>query len=105
VEEYPNGYPRLAAFMSSEHNFSVYRGFDCLHSRVLLNLQDQIVELERDLDEKDQLDAPNNESKLRLMSRSRDEREACEGRSRQLILNDIRTKLCEYGELPQPCWS
>ena len=96
MESCPPGYPRLAAFLSSEHNFSIYRGFDFLHSRVLLNLQDQIVTLERELDEKDRQDEQNGLGN-RLFSRSRDEDEDKTSRSRPKILDDIRLKLAEYG--------
>ena len=96
VEKCPEGYPRLAAFLSSEHNFSIYRGFTYLHSRVLLGLQDQLVALERELDMKDRLDKSNNLTD-RLRSRARDEIEDTGSRSRSNILNDIRLKLGEYG--------
>jgi hypothetical protein len=101
VEGCPKGYPRLAAFLSSEHSFSIYRGFGYLHSRVLLGLQDQIVSLERELDQKDSFDQQNGLT-LRLQSRARDERESCrdgEERPRERILDDIRKKLLEYGSL------
>ncbi|KAL9121411.1 MAG: hypothetical protein Q9187_002037 [Circinaria calcarea] len=97
VEECPEGYPRLAAFLSSEHNFSIYRGFTYLHARVLLGLQDQIAALERELDKKDQLDT-NNGFGDRLYSRARDEIEDTDTRSRLKILNDIRSKLGEYDD-------
>lgn len=96
MENCPEGYPRLAAFLSSEQNFSIYRGFTYLHARVLLGLQDQIVALERELDKKDQLDK-NNGFEDRLQSRARDEIEDTDTRSRLRILNDIRSKLGEYG--------
>jgi hypothetical protein len=99
VEHCPEGYPRLAAFLSSEDSFSIYRGFGYLHSRVLLNLQDQIVFLERELDQKDSFDQQNSLT-LRLRSRARDERESRrdgEERPRERILEEIRRKLVEYG--------
>ena len=100
MEACPIGYPRLAAFLSSEHSFSIYRGFEYLHSRVLLGLQDQIVGLERELDTKDKLDQENGVTR-RLVSRSRDERESRgEDRPREQILAEIRGKLVEYGWLP-----
>jgi hypothetical protein len=99
VEETPNGFPRLAAFQSSEANFALYRSFSYLHSRVLLDLQDEITSLEKELDEidiDDEMDDPN-----RLRSRELDEIRAAEGdsnqRSRRVILREIRTKLMEYG--------
>ncbi|KAJ8118034.1 hypothetical protein OPT61_g911 [Boeremia exigua] len=53
LENTPNGFPRLAAFQVIEPNHSIYRGFAYLHSRVLLELQDELTELELELDECD----------------------------------------------------
>lgn len=99
MESCPQGYPRLAAFLSSEQNFSIYRGFSYLHARVLLGLQDQLAVLERELDKKDLLDERNGLVE-RLHSRVRDEREDTDDRSRSKILDDIRLKLGEYGMYP-----
>lgn len=100
VEATPNGFPRLAAFQSSEANFSLYRSFSYLHSRVLLDLQDEITSLEReldDIDEDDECDDPD-----RLRSRELDEdRARNEGgrRNRRIVLKEIKGKLMEYGKL------
>jgi len=103
LESCPNGYPRLAGFLSSESNFSIYRGFNYLHSRVLLELQDEIAGLERELDELDDVDNETEASQKRLRSRRFDARRARpeeDGfRSRHEILADIRLKLVEYDEL------
>ena len=99
VDDCPNGYPRLAAFLSSQSNFGCYRGFSYLHSRVLLTLQDEIVALERELDRKDELDAQNG-FHPRLASRARDERESRrdgDQRTRAQIIDDSRLKLVQYG--------
>ena len=84
--------------MSSEQSFSLYRGFGYLHSRVLLDLQDRIAALERELDTKDKMDVENGES-FRLESRERDVRQLCDdgNRPRERILSDIRERLVEYG--------
>jgi len=96
--ECEEGYPRSAAFLSSEHNFSLYRGFGYLHSRVLLGLQDRIVALERELDKKDHMDVLNGLGD-HLCSRAKDECETepdSNERSRIEILEDIRKLLEEY---------
>lgn len=99
MENTPNGFPRLAAFQSSEANFSLYRSFSYLHSRVLLDLQDEITALEKELDEVDWDD--NEEDPDRLRSREIDETKAAEqgddARTRRVILTEIRTKLVQYG--------
>ena len=101
VEDCPNGYPRLSAFLSSDHSFSCYRGFGYLHSRVLLGLQDRIVALERELDQKDDDDHKRNRGN-RLESRARDAqiaRREAEERTRDDILEDIREALVKYDEM------
>lgn len=80
LEDTPNGFPRLAAFQSSEANFALYRSFSYLHSRVLLDLQDEITELEKELDDFDLDD--EDENPLCLISRSTDIRKAHQDEAR-----------------------
>ncbi|KAH7394251.1 hypothetical protein DE146DRAFT_679493 [Phaeosphaeria sp. MPI-PUGE-AT-0046c] len=100
LEATPNGFPRLAAFQSSEANFSLYRSFSYLHSRILLDLQDEITSLERELDEIDEDDECDDPDRLR--SREVDEdRARSEGgrRNRRVVLREIKGKLMEYDEV------
>lgn len=100
VENTPNGFPRLAAFQSSEANFSLYRSFSYLHSRVLLDLQDEITTLEKELDEIDWDDFDDEPDRLR--SRDIDVAKASQdgnARNRRVILREIKDKLMEYGPL------
>ncbi|CAG5144358.1 uncharacterized protein ALTATR162_LOCUS1530 [Alternaria atra] len=100
LEKTPNGFPRLAAFQSSEANFSLYRSFSYLHSRVLLDLQDEITTLEKELDEIDWDDY--DEDPVRLKSRDFDVSQSDgegEPRSRRVIIREIKTKLMEYDEV------
>jgi len=101
LENTPNGFPRLAAFQSSEANFSLYRSFSYLHSRVLLDLQDEITCLERELEDIDWDDFESDPD--RLQSREIDiakcSRDDPDRRNRRTILNEIRIKLLEYDEV------
>jgi hypothetical protein len=97
VEKTPNGFPRLAAFQSSEANFSVYRSFSYLHSRVLLDLQDEITTLEKELDDIDWEDY--DEEPARLKSRDFDVSQPEGECSRRVILREIKAKLMEYDEV------
>lgn len=100
VEDTPNGFPRLAAFQSSEANFALYRSFSYLHSRVLLDLQDEITSLEQELDDLDREDEYEDPDRLR--SRELDvDRASTQGeeRTRRVILQEIRERLKEYGEV------
>lgn len=100
VEEYVRGYPRLAAFESSEPSFSLYRKFKYLHSRVLLELQHEIQCLESDLTSMDEMDYSNGKQDI-LQSIEIDHRQAKqEGirRKRTKLVNLIRGKLVHYGK-------
>lgn len=74
MEDTPNGFPRLAAFQASEANFGLYRSFSYLHSRVLLDLQDEITVLEKELDDFDLDD--EDEDPVRLGNRAIDIKKA-----------------------------
>jgi len=77
-EDYPRGYPRQAAFQSSEPNWSIYRAFGYLHSRVILQLQDELRELEDELNDLDcdQADSNDPAENSRVTSRDSDHRAA-----------------------------
>lgn len=94
VEECPDGYPRLAAFLDSDENFMLYRRFGFLQSRLLLHKQDQLRELEKDLDRMDKYDQIENPSLLK----SREKDDAVNG-SREKLLCKVEDKFKEYGNL------
>lgn len=107
MESRPNGYPRLAEFLSSDLSFMQYRGFSSLHSRVLLAQQCDIEVLEQELDKIDDRDAETEETALKLQCKTRDDRSCGERgskaqssslRARKEILADLKEQLFEYGE-------
>ena len=94
VSRCPEGYPQLAAFLSSEENFMIYRKFGYLQSRLLLYKQDELRHLERELDRQDRVherESPNN-----LRSRERDD--ARDPKGRKVLFRKIAEKLREYSE-------
>ncbi|KAF2847097.1 hypothetical protein T440DRAFT_540300 [Plenodomus tracheiphilus IPT5] len=102
LQNYPRGYPRQAAFQASEHSFSIYRGFDYLHSRVILEMQDELRCLEENLQELDESD--NNPERSRcLSSRAFDlkqsKRDGKHCSERATLLSTIRDKLVNYDEV------
>jgi hypothetical protein len=104
VEKCPKGYAQVAAFLSSEPNFSLYRGFSYLYSRVLLNLQDEIVVLEGKLSDLDMCQEYNGQVN-RLKSRRTDVRKSRaepEVENRQTILSEIQSKLTVYSKETTP---
>jgi hypothetical protein len=71
-----------------------------LHSRVLLDLQDEITCLEKELDDQDWDDFDTDPDRLqsREIDIAKSTRDDPERRNRRTILADIRTKLVEYGK-------
>lgn len=100
VEDYPIGYPLQAAFQSSESSWSIYRAFNYLHARVILELQEELRDLENKLKKLDESDLENGNVK-RLMSRKDELKQAKRektGSARLILIETIRGKLVEYGE-------
>lgn len=93
LERFPDGYPNLAAFTSSDESFMIYRSFSYLQARILLFKQDEMRTLEEQLDALDAED--KNEYPDALYIRLSDE-----GRSheRRELLSKIETKYLEYAQ-------
>ena len=102
VEDHPEGYPQLAAFINSDENFMICRKYGFLRSRVLLYRQDELRQLERDLLEADQEDA--QDCPLALRSRKTDEERPQDAYSRKPLIEKIDAKLKEYGETLNLFW-
>lgn len=97
VDDYPKGYPQLAAFINSADNFMITRKFGFLRSRVLLYRQDELSVLERDLTSLDDDDQEKRE--LALASRKHDEATDNDPKySRKVLIKQIDEKLKEYGK-------
>jgi len=84
----------LAAFLSSDDNFSIVRRFGFLHHRVLLYKQAELAELERQLDS---LDLEDNNEKDRWRNRVALPDGLRNIGAKQELLRDIEQKLEEYG--------
>lgn len=54
VEHCRKGYPRLAAFLDSDENFMIYRRFGYLQARLLLDKQNELQRIEKNLDMQDE---------------------------------------------------
>jgi hypothetical protein len=69
VDNYPEGYPQLAAFMNSDESFAIFRKFGQTNCRVMIHLQSEIAALEKELEELDRSDARDGSStSYRLVS-------------------------------------
>lgn len=95
VQKYPIGYPLQAAFQSSESSWSIYRAFNYLHARVMLDLQEDLRGLESKLTKLDQVDLEKG-----IRSRRDDMKQVKEANTeseRATLLEKIRVKLISYG--------
>ncbi|OQN98126.1 hypothetical protein B0A48_15958 [Cryoendolithus antarcticus] len=96
VDKCPNGYARLAAFRCSDHNLMQYRSFSYLYARLLLRLQYNLVELERELDTFDNFDdTAVGGSKRKLYCVSSDDIEQCSDTSANFPFLRTRLQLFE----------
>jgi hypothetical protein len=93
VESCPRGYPGLAAFLDSDECFSVYRRFGFLQSRLLLDKQDKLRELEEALDKLDKREAKADPRRPTTTDLSRQELEP-----RRKLLAAIEEHFCSYGK-------
>lgn len=89
VENYPPGYPRYAALISSDSSFNVCRRFLRLRARLLLYKQDNIVQLEKELDKLDR-----EEPRLLFLGNYRRDR----NNERAKVVEQIGVELAKYGE-------
>lgn len=98
VEQCPNGYPRVAAFLSSDRNFSIYRSYSYLRSRLLLVHQQQLQGLENELDALDRLQDAREQPRLQSWEIDKAKTESKgETRSRYHIFGEIKKTLADYG--------
>lgn len=98
MESFPAGYPRQAAFADSDENFMIYRRFGYIHSRLLLNKQDELRELEDKLNDTDKRDERTTNGKRYLASRVLgEEREVSEREAHTSLLKKIEEKALQYG--------
>ena len=98
VEEYRNGYPRLAAFIDADPGFAVVRRFGQLYSRNLLLQQDRLADIETRLNDIDS----REETQWYLSSRRDDKNDA-----RVKLVEELVDALTEYGtfDMQMKSWS
>ena len=98
VENYPHGYPKLSCFLDSDDAFI---RFGSVFSRLLLNKQDEISEIEARLLGMDKMDDTETNRQY-LMSRALDVNrdgvhKARRGETRPQLLEKLEKKALEYG--------
>ncbi|KAL8849436.1 MAG: hypothetical protein Q9221_005608 [Calogaya cf. arnoldii] len=110
LEDYPKGFPRVSCFLDSDESFMLFRRFGIVFSRLLLNKQDEIRQMEDELQGMDRMDqflatTKGSGNENYLLSRDEDvNREpssipACWSMTRPQLLEKLETKVLEYSEL------
>ena len=95
VDEYPEGFPQLAALISCDDSLAMHRSFKYCHNRILLQLEVQITELEKELYKLDKEDAADPDRQHRLKWT---EHEEGWDPAQEVLIGKLKSKLKEYGE-------
>ena len=103
VQEYPTGFPKLACFLDSDDAFMIYRRFGSVFSRLLLNKQDEIREMETTLLAIDRQDDRDGNvgylmSRTEDVGRPRDDVPPSRFGTRPQLLQRLEKKLLEYSK-------
>jgi hypothetical protein len=86
----PPGYPKIAAFISKDNDFAVFRRFRQLNTRNILYLQSELMQLETELQSIDQALASSSPDDLKSWDRFKSEE------SRRRLMVKVGNVLKEY---------
>ncbi|XTI90784.1 hypothetical protein V2W45_1522451 [Cenococcum geophilum] len=95
IDQYANGYLRLAAFYNSDPDFRVFRQFRTLQNRLLLYRQHKLVVLEKRLFDIDNTNSKKNKYRIQSIRRNKADKQS----EREKLINKINCKLKQYDEL------
>lgn len=94
IKNVPPGYPSVAALISKDNDFAIFRKFRYLNARNLLYLQAELIELENELETLDRsLEIKKHTDQLKSWSAF-----TLDGDRRDLVLR-IRKTLDEYSKI------
>lgn len=96
VNDFPQGYGKVAAIEDLGLDFLIYRKFGWLHNYALLHLQDELAELQDDLETLDKWDFSDGNPTLLVSRRLDYERHES---IRKEIMAKLHDKLAQYGKL------
>jgi hypothetical protein len=99
VERYPEGYPRIAAYIDSDSDTALFRRFGVLHARSLLYKQVELTELEAQLNKLDKEDEgePGADPNKWRLGHSTSLNDGQMNEKRRDLMKKIDEKLEEYG--------
>ena len=101
VEDHPEGYPRVAAYINSDDDSVLFRRFGNLHARSLLYKEVELTELEAELAKLDKKDEASEENEWRI-GHSIHHDNGKKNEERKALMEKIDQKLEVYGM--QLCW-
>lgn len=107
VEDYAQGWPRLAAFLNSDDNVVIFRRFGQSQCRILVHLQAQITLLEQDLSKLDQHDSRSSDTLYRLKrvnnlnEEDNDQKDNVQKEKLELLQKKL-AEYCKYSEVLIP---
>jgi hypothetical protein len=97
VENHPEGYPRIAAYINSDNDTALFRRFGDLHARSLLYKQAELTELEAKLAKLDGDDNAKEDTEWRV-SLSIHHENGKHNEERKALIEEIDGKLEAYGK-------
>jgi hypothetical protein len=89
------GYPNVATFLDSDRAFMMYRRFGYISSRLLLDKQDELRGMEREMDLMDLEDAETDELRLRTCDQYPED-----VAHKKELFSRMEAKFREYGKMP-----
>lgn len=95
VHDFPRGTPRLAAFIDSSDHNAVFRRFGRMSARLLTELEIELTDLQKELDDLDKKDSLDSSMEPRL--RGCVDFDANDGAQKE-ILECMQKKIREYCE-------
>lgn len=101
MDDYPQGYPQLAAFLNLDPNFPVYRRFGTLRHRLMVHREVELMKLEQKLSEMDKMDWTERRHRIQSIRKDHEDatKEGKEHSEREELIDEIDKKLERYGML------
>ena len=96
MDDFGQGYGKVAAIENLEPEFLIYRKFGWLRNYAQLHLQDELVEIQDQLERIDKWEVKEGDYRT-LLSRRRDYRK--NDSERKELVQKIHSKLAQYGGL------
>jgi hypothetical protein len=99
VENHPEGFPRIAAYINSSDDSVLHRRFGNLHARVLLYREVELTDLETQLAKLDKKDNENEKDEWRI-AHSIHHDNGRQNEERKALVEKIAQRLEAYGMQP-----